>query len=236
MNTYKDFQELPYPCEYDLMQVTIPERTNSYEPVPHMTLINAIKEKLEKHNLPLTSTKYAVNGRGQQMFGLFNLGVGGEEDCLNIGFRNSYDKTLPVGLVAGGTVIVCSNLMFRGEIKMLRKHTKNVYSDLDTLVENVISTAVFQYEQLVEDKERMKLKLLSKTEMAELAGRMYVEEKLLTPNQMSVVAEEIRTSSQFIEPRLWDFYNHITEGLKKSHPSKIMQNHIQAHGFVMQFA
>ncbi len=222
--------------EYDLVQIDVPERTHSYTPVPHMILLNTIKEKLDKHNLIITQSRYAANFHGKQMFGVYDLNIGGSDTNLNIGFRNSYDKTLPVGLVAGGTVIVCSNLMFKGEIKALRKHTKNVYNDLDTLIENVISTSVYQYEQLTEDKEKMKLKLLSKTEMAELAGRLYVEEKIISPTQMSILADEIRNSELFSDNTLWDFYNHTTEALKKSHPSKLIPSHIKAHEFVIQFA
>ena len=222
--------------EYDLIQVEAPQKTHSYQPVPHLTLINTVKEKLDKHNLKIVNTRYDANTKGAQMFGVYDLNIGGTDTNLNIGFRNSYDKSLPVGMVAGGTVIVCKNLMFKGDIKVLRKHTKGVFSDLDHLIENVISSAVFQFEQLTEDKERMKLKPLNKTQMAELAGRMYVEEKLISPTQMSILADEIRHSEHFTDNSLWDFYNHATEALKKSHPAHLIPNHIKAHEFVMQFA
>jgi len=44
---------------------------------------------------------------------------------LAVGIRNSTDKSLPIGFVAGHHVMVCANLAFRSEILVVRKHTKN---------------------------------------------------------------------------------------------------------------
>jgi len=220
--------------EYDIIQTQAPTSTASYTPVPHMTLIDMVKEKLDKHNLQISKTRYSGNNSLNQMFGIYDLADSDGETNLNIGFRNSYDKTLPVGLVAGGTVLVCSNLMFRGEIKVLRKHTKNVFHDIDSLLENVIQSAKYEYEMLIEDKEKMKVKLLDKRQMAELAGRMFIEERILTANQMSELKREIYRSEHFQNDTLWDFYNHSTHALKKSHPGQIIPNHIRIHDFVMK--
>jgi len=220
--------------EYDILTAETPASTASYTPVPHMTLINMVKEKLDKHNLQISKTRYSGNNRLNQMFGVYDLKDSDGETNLNIGFRNSYDKTLPVGLVAGGTVLVCSNLMFRGEIKVVRKHTKNVFQDIDALLENVIQSAKYEYEMLVEDKEKMKVKLLDKRQMAELAGRMFIEERILTANQMSEMKREIYHSEFFQGDTLWDFYNHSTHALKKSHPGQIIPNHIRVHDFAMK--
>jgi hypothetical protein len=40
--------------------------------------------------------------------------------------------------------------------------------------------------------------------MAELAGRMYVAE-IISPTQMSILADEIRHSEHFTNNSLWDF-------------------------------
>ena len=220
--------------EYEIIQAEAPLSTTSYTPVPHMTLINMVKEKLDKHDLQISKTRYSGNNRLNQMFGVYDLKDSDGETNLNIGFRNSYDKTLPVGLVAGGTVLVCSNLMFRGEIKVVRKHTKNVFQDIDALLENVIQSAKYEYEMLIEDKEKMKLKLLDKRQMAELAGRMFIEDRILTANQMSELKREIYHSEFFQNDTLWDFYNHSTHALKKSHPGQIIPNHIRVHDFAMK--
>jgi hypothetical protein len=211
-------------------------RTNSYQPVSHGILIDTVQEKLYKHRLSITEKRYSANGNGSQLFAVYDLEHATHETRLNIGFRNSYDKTLPVGFVAGGTVIVCSNLMFKGEIKMVRRHTKNVFHDMETIAEEVISRAINQYEQLEADKDIMKMRLLSKRQMAELAGRMFIEEKLVNPTQFNIMAKEIQHSDTFNGGSLWDLYNHTTEALKRSHPSHAMQDHIRVHDFIMELA
>ncbi|MBI3233147.1 MAG: DUF932 domain-containing protein [Bacteroidetes bacterium] len=220
--------------EFELLQVQPPMVTTSYQPVSHGILIDTVGEKLYKHGLNISKKRFSANHSGSQMFAVYDLEHSRHETTLNIGFRNSYDKSLPVGMVAGGTVIVCSNLMFKGEIKMVRKHTKHVFQDMETIVEEVISKAVFQYEQLEEDKETMKLRLLSKREMAELAGRMFIEDGLVNPTQMNILAREIQHSENFGGNSVWDLYNHTTEALKRSHPSQAMQDHIKVHDFMMQ--
>jgi hypothetical protein len=102
--------------------------------------------------------------------------------------------------------------------------------------ENVIQSAIYQYEQIGEDKEKMKLKLLDNRQMAELAGRMFIEEKMLTANQMSELKREIYHIEHFHNDTLWDFYNHTTHSLKKSHPGQIVSNHARVHNFVMELA
>ena len=49
-----------------------------------------------------------------------------------IGVRNSHDKSVAAGLVAGARVTVCANGMFTGEdICLNRKHTSRIFDDLD---------------------------------------------------------------------------------------------------------
>src|SRR4051812_22884309 len=43
---------------------------------------------------------------------------------LAVGIRNSFDKSLPLGFVAGNRVFVCDNLAFRSDLSVKRKHTR----------------------------------------------------------------------------------------------------------------
>ena len=90
-----DFAELAY--------IKTPERTETYIPVSHQQLVTKIKEAGTKHyNTSPFQTKLEVNHRGQQMFGSMTFHDGsqlkGSDMNRSIGFRNSYDKTLPIGV------------------------------------------------------------------------------------------------------------------------------------------
>lgn len=220
--------------ENDLFAVALPEATSSYKPVSHKDFTDALKEELYRKNLNISNSRYTANGDGTQMFGVYELETpgGNGETLMNIGFRNSYDKSLAVGLVAGGTVIVCSNLMFKGDIKVVRKHTTGVYTDMKAIITQAIDLALPNYESLNSDMELWKNDPMSKRVMAELAGRMFIEEQLITGEQLKIMRDEIHLSNNFVHETKWDFYNHITEALKRSHPKEIMSRHTSVHKFL----
>lgn len=222
--------------EEKLFTALLPEKTHSYQPVPHSQLVAMIQEKLYQNNFPVNSIKYSANHDYSQMFGVINIGNGNNEQTMNIGFRNSYDKSLAVGLVAGSTVIVCSNLMFAGDIRILRKHTNGVYNDLENMIQSVVGMTAQQFERLQIDTERMKGIEISKIEMAEIAGKMFINDNLINSHQMSIIKKEINFSDTFTDPSLWTLYNHLTESLKVSHPSERMQKQTKVHEYVMQLA
>lgn len=217
-----------------LFGVALPDTTQTYMPVPNKVLVEAIAERLDKRNMRVVSERYDSNRDLTQMFGCMSIDTGDSNQRMSIGFRNSYDKSLAVGLVAGSMVIVCSNLCFAGDIKLLRKHTSGVFNDLYALVDNVIEYAEQEYEAILKDAEIFKQREFSKRQMAELAGRMFIEEELLNATQLSIVKKEINFSEHFKTETMWDFYNHTTEALKKSHPLTVMQNHINTHAFLKE--
>ena len=116
----------------DLTHVPVPAGTSSYTPVPHETFLQAIHVQLPAFRLTCETEQLALARDGKQMFGVLSCTNGTEERGLRlaIGFRNSYDKSLSCGLVAGLRVVVCSNLCFSGEVEMRRRHTLNVLRDL----------------------------------------------------------------------------------------------------------
>lgn len=215
-----------------LFHAQVPKITDTYMPVPNRVLVEALYERLDKKNMKVVTERYDHNRELTQMFGVVGIDVGDTEQRMSIGFRNSYDKSLAVGLVAGGMVIVCSNLCFSGEIKLLRKHTAGVFNDLNTLIDNVIEYATEEYEIIKKDSDLFKQVECNKTLMAELTGKMFIEEDLLTTTQINIIKKEIKFSEHFHGESLWDFYNHTTEALKKAHPLHVMQKHINTHSFL----
>ena len=124
----------------DLKRVEVPEATYSYEPLPHTKFVEIVKERLPRFGLTQTKERYALSKDGAKMFGVLNCsnGSNAEDWGIAIGLRNSYDKTMVAGLVAGSNVFVCDNLAFSGEVKIGRKHTGYILSDLPHLVHQML--------------------------------------------------------------------------------------------------
>ena len=215
-----------------LFATPVPIITDTYMPVPNKVLVEALSERLDKKNMKIITERYDSNRDHTQMFGVFGIDVGGETQQMSIGFRNSYDKSLAVGLVAGSVVLVCSNLCFGGEIKLLRKHTAGVFNDLYNLIDEVIDYAQIEYENMVADSEKFIQVDCDREMMAKLAGKMFVQEDLLTTTQINTLKKHINGSENFPEGNLWSFYNHTTEALKTAHPLHVMQKHVNMHAFL----
>lgn len=72
--------------------------------------------------------RFAVTEDGMKMFGTFDIRSDLANIDLSIGIRNSHNKTMSLGMVAGYRVVVCSNMMFSGDFEpIFRKHTSGLY-------------------------------------------------------------------------------------------------------------
>jgi hypothetical protein len=116
--------------------VPVPEPTVSYHPVPYDRFVEEVKLHVPRFGLRVRSEQFALAREGSQMFGVLTCANGkpSGDYALAIGLRNSYDRSLSVGLVAGTRVFCCDNLAFSGEVSMQRKHTPNVFRDLPDLI------------------------------------------------------------------------------------------------------
>ena len=128
-----------------LASVPVPNRTASYGPIAHEQVIEELLSALPRFDLKADSEVKLASARdGAQMFGTLDVcnGVGDADWTFALGFRNSYDKSLPLGLCAGSRVFVCSNLAFSSEIVTRRKHTSRieVRSEIERLLQMFVAT------------------------------------------------------------------------------------------------
>lgn len=217
----------------NLAEVAVPKATATYTPVSHVDLINCIRQELDKAKLIIKDERFNVNRAGQQLFGNITVTAEHAEQDMNIGFRNSYDKTLQLGLVTGSRVIVCSNLMFSGEYKTLHMHKGEIAAELEGVVAKAVGTMESNFKRILKETDKMKAKKIDKAVIHELIGALYLEENLLTNTQLSLIKDELAAKTLFSDETIWDIYNHTTEVLKKSPVAKVVENHLNAHKFFM---
>ncbi len=123
--------------------------------------------------------------------------------------------------------------MLKGDIKILRKHTNGVFNDLGNLVNNTIDISYEELESNIKTAQDLKQIDMSRQEMARAAGEMFISKNLISSDQLNIMKREILSSEKFVNETRWDFYNHLTEALKKSHPSSAVQRHIEAGNYVI---
>ena len=216
----------------ELAAIPLPKETHSYKPVSHQALASMLGA-MASDLLPefeLVNTQFGLARDGQQMFGVHTFKNGSSAMGLSIGFRNSYNKSLSVGIAVGGQVFVCDNLCLQGDVTVLKKHTLNVVASLESLALSAIYKSRSAFNQIQEDAEVMKGIPLSDEDAYRTIGLIYGH-GIITPRQIPVVKEEwLEPSHDVFENRnLWSFYNAVTEALKSSPPQSIMERHLAIH-------
>lgn len=216
----------------DLRQIPLPAETQTYKPVSHYDLATNLAEVSGSMlvDYQMDRSQYGLARDGSQMFGVHTYRNGSESMGLSIGFRNSYDKSMSVGIAIGASVFVCDNLALTGEITIARKHTSNVWQDLEELTITTIYRSQHNFKRIVEDAHLMQGQYLSDNDAYRLIGLLYGN-GIITPRQIPVVKKEWLSPShtEFSDRNTWSLYNAVTEALKSSPPNKIMEKHIALH-------
>jgi len=216
----------------DLRNIPLPKETPTYKPVSHFDLATNLAEVSATllRDYQLDRSQYGLARDGNQLFGIHTYRNGSDSMGLSIGFRNSYDKSMSVGIAIGASVFVCDNLALTGEIAIARKHTSNVWQDLEELTITTIYRSQHNFTRIHEDSQVMQSQHLSDDDAYRLTGLLYGH-GIISPRQIPVVRKEWLTPSHgdFEDRNLWSFYNAVTEALKGSPPNKIMERHIGLH-------
>jgi hypothetical protein len=217
----------------DLRDIPLPQETRTYKPVSHYDLAKNLAEVSGGllRGYQLDKAQYGLARDGNQMFGVHTYRNGISSSMgLSIGFRNSYDKSMSVGIAIGASVFVCDNLALTGDIAIMRKHTANVWNDLEELTITTIYRSQHNFTKIVEDAEIMRGRYLSNDDAFRMIGLMYGND-IISPRQIPVVKREWLnpTQADFEERNVWSLYNAVTESLKTAPPNKVMEKHIALH-------
>ncbi len=104
-----------------------PQWTKSWHPVSHAKVITTLQEAVEETGMNIVDKIYTLNGHGSQLFGAWTLDKEDVGIRWMVGFRNSLDKSLALGICAGTHVTACANMVFSGDDFIeFRRHTASL--------------------------------------------------------------------------------------------------------------
>ncbi|RJQ67310.1 MAG: DUF932 domain-containing protein [Desulfobacteraceae bacterium] len=216
----------------ELKAFPVPLATATYTPVPHYDLSRSIRtigqDMLTGFNL--INEQYAVARNGNQLFALITMRADNSEMGLSIGFRNSYDKSMSIGIAIGSQVFVCENLMMTGDITVMKKHTPNVLATLEEATISTLYRAQYTFSKLVKDSQLLKAKGISDQQAFQMLGILFGH-GILSSRQLPVALEEWQKPRHpDFQPRnAFSLYQACTESLKSSPPINVMERHINLH-------
>jgi hypothetical protein len=231
-----------------IQEVPLPPETKSYVPVAHGDLVLNIHKvagdmladmELTSATFALAAGKPAGKGEprreGARFFGLSTFMPKEQTDDeqemgLSIGYRNSYDKSMTIGMAIGARVFVCDNLALSGDMTVAHVHTGDV---IDRMRKDII-TCLYGARDTWTDVQETATKLAD-VEITDDDGFRFlgslIGEKVLRPTQFNEACREWRQPThEVFEPRTaWSIYNAVTESLKTTPVRSVIQNHLDLH-------
>ncbi len=216
----------------DLDLIPLPEATESYQPVSHHDLAVSLKTIGQDilTDYTLIGENYGLARNGNQMFAVLKFKNDNTEMAMCIGFRNSYDRSMSIGMALGASVFVCDNLALNGDIAVMKKHTKKVMTSLEDLAISTLYRSQRNFHSILEDAGKMKHVGFTDNRAYELIGLLFGN-GILSPRQLPVVRDNwLKPDHEAFQPRnAWSFYNACTEALKSSPPMQVMERHCKLH-------
>jgi len=223
-----------------LLSAEIPQQTKSYKPVSHQQLMDLTLESLNSAGFELETELYSSARGGNVANGRYSIrNVADSEMQLQIGWQNSYDKSMSLKFAIGTRIMVCSNGCVSGDYGAFKKkHVGEIQSFTPSAITDYIKSAGEAFKRMQQEREDMKQIEITKKTKAELIGRMIIEQEFIQSTQLNIIEKELRnpTHDYGAPDSLWELYNFTTFAMKEIHPSMWMQNHQKAHSFFVNEA
>lgn len=206
-------------------QEPAPAWTDTWHPLSHGQVIDAVQLATQQLGWQIGRKAYSVR-EGSEMFATWEIqNQGNGEGNFELGFRNSIAKTLAVGVCIGRHITVCSNLIFRGDFVIFRKHTGALYFDeICVMAVEALQTLEGQFDLLKQWQEGLKNISLADSQVASLLlagmGRPY---PILPPARFGEFKELYFDEGSKYSRTMHGFHGALTEMMKEAHPVRLLQ-------------
>jgi hypothetical protein len=203
-----------------LGMIPVPEGTDTYQPLAHHLIVEALIEALTFRHISVVRDEYAVSDDGMKMFGVIDLETTFEGCRFSIGVRNANDKSMRLAMTVGYRVFVCDNMAFHGDFTpVLAKHTKNF-----SLVDSV-SVGVDRMQRSFEPMQRQ-IGMWKRSRIADEGAKLaiyraFVEGELEAPKYLARRVHNLYfnpTIEEFAPRTLWSLENAFTSAFKELDP------------------
>ena len=218
-----------------LINAEIPQQTKTYKPISHSQLIDLTLNGIHNAGFKLDSESYSAARGGNIANGRFSIAnVADSEMQLQIGWQNSYDKSLTLKFAIGTKIFICQNGWVSGDMGAFKKkHVGEIQDFTPSAISEYIKSAAEAFRRMQIERETMKQVEVTSRVKAELIGRMFLEDQIITSTQLNIISRELKspTHDYGAQDSMWELYNHTTFAMKESHPALWMDKHMAAHKF-----
>jgi hypothetical protein len=209
----------------DLESMPAPQGTETWFPVRHLDVLEAVEETIDGANFQVKSCQLSVSKQNHRFFGILDLISDlAEGVSLSVGIRNSNDKTFPIGFCIGNRTFVCDNLSFSSEIIISKRHTRFGEDRFREGISSVVAK-LQDYRQL----EAKRIELLQEQpftdERAESTVLRAWDKGIVGTRMLRPLLDEWREPSfeEFQSRTAWSMlsaYTHIAKDRQSRYPNK----------------
>ena len=221
----------------ELALIETPTPTNTFQPIPHVRLIESLEESLSYRHISIVQDEYAVSPDGMRLFGLLELNAEFQGVRFAIGLRNANDKSMRLGMVAGYRVFICDNMALSGDFKpLLAKHTKHF--DLVESVSIGVDRIQRGFDPLRGAIEAMRARELSTDEARSIIYRAFMENRFPVTLMKAVHREFFVAPShdEFKPQTVWSLSNAFTTTFKELAPVRQFEMTAKLGKFLQPYA
>lgn len=202
-----------------------PEGTDSFQPISHSSLVSYTRDAIERAGLSIVDEEHSLARAGQRYFGGFALtgaDITGSDRQIVLGLRNAHDKSFAASVCVGNRMMVCENLCFSSDVKLARRHTTNILTDLPRVLADAVGRVVSHWNDMGNRIEAYQQTEISRDRAADLLIDL-VDSKAFPAREIYNAVQEFRNPrhEEFKGGTLWTLYNSITENLKGGDLAKL---------------
>jgi hypothetical protein len=203
-----------------LALIPSPEGTDTYQPLAHHDIVEALLETLAFRQISVVRDEYAVSEDGMKMFGVLDLETTFAGCRFSIGVRNANDKSMRLAMTVGYRVFVCDNMAFHGDFTpVLAKHTKR-FSLVDA-VSIGVDRMQRSFEPMQRQVEAWRASRIQDETAKLVIYRAFVEGDLEAPKHLARRVHDLYfnpTIEDFAPRTLWSLENSFTSAFKELDP------------------
>ena len=158
-----------------MLTAPVPKQTKTYKPVSHQQLIDLTLESIYQSGYTLESQSYSTAKDGEIANGRYTIAnVADAEMKLQIGWQNSYDRSLSLKFALGTSIIICANGMVKGDHGAFKKkHQGDIQTFTPSAISEYIKGGGDTFRTLQLDRDKLKTYEATEQTQAELLGRLF---------------------------------------------------------------
>jgi len=208
----------------DLSRIPMPMATRTWQPVSQVQLFNTMCNAVRDRGFTITSEGHQIHRKKPVFISRVEITAprlpGQDAMSWNIVAMQSWNKTIPVKFLFGGTVFVCTNGMIVAEHIISTKHTTNVWSRLEPMIYRTMDLFEAEVNKTYGFYEDMKSVRGTHTTLCDFAVRVAAKDYLPKTQILDLVQEAENPSFDYgtTAGSVYNIHAAFTHLLKKANP------------------